>query len=168
MSIELVTRFDFELTDLERSSIGALFPAHWGAGSQEVRAKGWVQREPAFRVLAIEDSAIVGQAAVAEMTAGLPRGLGIGDVVVAETHRQKGICRLILTQVDRVCAESGAEFTFAASRNFTVRKILRELGYSTPRRQDIFFRLGDHWCWNETWLLRGTLPNPPVELLGDF
>lgn len=169
MTYEVVTRFEFEMDEAERRAVGQLFPAHWGNGEVSVRERGWSQNEPACRILLIRDGHIVGNASVCEATNGLPRGLGIGDVVISEQLRGKGLGRQLLTATDQFFLDSGAEFAIAASRNLGVRKVLRGLGYRTPGVSSVYFRRGDYWNWNETWLLKGDLhPSAPAELRTDI
>jgi GNAT superfamily N-acetyltransferase len=168
MAVSTVVKLDFELSEDERRAIGALFPSHW-LHDPAVAVRAWVQQPPAMRVLLVDAGSIVGHAAVAEATDGLPRGLGIGDVVVAETLRGQGLGRVLLTEVDRACEQTGAEFRFAASRNHAVRRVLRDLGYRTPPFGTLYFQQGDCWNWNETWLAKGDFdPLRPTRLLFDF
>ena len=161
-------KLDFELSEGERLAIGAMFPSQW-LKDPAVAGRAWVQHEPAMRVLLSDAGNIVGHASIAEATDGLPRGLGIGDVVVAESLRGQGLGRALLTEVDRACDQTGAEFRFAASRNHAVRRVLRDLGYRTPPFGTLYFQQGDCWSWNETWLAKGDLdPSRPTHLLFDF
>lgn len=169
MGIEVLRKFEFELSDNERSQIGRLFPRHWVASGGEVESRGWVQNEPVCRILILRDGNVIGNSSICEATSGLPRGLGIGDVVIAENERGNGLGRQLLVESDQFFSNSGAEFVLAASRNSGVRKVLRDLGYQTPPLGSIHFKRGDYWCWNETWLYRGQLhPSAPTELLSDF
>lgn len=159
--------FEFSVEDDTRAQVGAMFPAHW-ITADEVARRGWVQREPLLRLLARHESALVGQAAIAELKSGVPRVLAIGDVVVAEAARGHGTGSELLRRAVAGCEEAGTDLILTASRNLTVRKAFRALGFTTPRRESIFFRRGDLWCWNETWLARGLFPSDPIELGSDF
>jgi GNAT superfamily N-acetyltransferase len=168
MTVRALVKLEFELGDDERQAIGAMFPSHW-LHEPEVESRAWVQQAPAMRVLLVDAGNIVGHASIAEATDGLPRGLGIGDVVVAESLRGRGLGRALLAEVDRACEETGAELRFAASRNGAVRRALRDLGYRTPPFGTLYFQQGDYWNWNETWLAKGDLiTQGPTRLLFDF
>lgn len=161
MAVTAELRVETSVSDEDRRQIHTLFPAQWAVTK--------LQR-PAFRILLMDaHDEIVGHAAVAEATDGLPRGLGVGTVVVAENLRGNGLGRTLLTEVDRACVATGAEFVFAASRHPAVRRVLRDLGYRTPPYGSLYFADGDYWCWNESWLVRGELDERrPTRLRWDY
>lgn len=167
--MNILTVFEFAMSEAQKASVGSMFPAYWVAGDTDVSRRGWTTSEPTCRLLLVDGENIVGNCSIFEATRGLPRGLGIGDLAVSDLLRGQGLGRKLLEAADEFFHSSGAEFAFAASRNVSVRKVLRDIGYRTPPFGTLYFQDGDYWSWNETWLVKGDLhPSSPTQLLSDF
>lgn len=164
--IRFEARFEFDLDDGTKSAAAMLFPDHWRM-LPGVDERGWTQREPVMRVLCLQGDALRGQASLVEIRADLPRVLGIADVAVDAGLRGSGLGTRLLRETVSVAERTGCDLILAASRNMIVRRVLRTLNFEIPTPFSVYFRTGDHWHWNETWLARGTT-NLPIAIDGDF
>ncbi|MCW2761119.1 MAG: Acetyltransferase family [Marmoricola sp.] len=165
--VEFTVEFEFALSDQDRGDVAALFPPHW-RWAPEIEHRGWIQREPDFRVLGRLEGEIVASANVAELRKPIPRTLGIGDVVVSESLRGQGIGQRLMKATADACTGAGGDLTLLASQNVGVRKCFRAMGFVIPPPFGLYVRVGERWMWNESWLIRGGLPGWPVELESDI
>jgi predicted N-acetyltransferase YhbS len=149
-----------------RVRLVALFPRNW-LSSPERAERAWTQQPPVVRIVASTAVEPVGQASVCALREEPPLVFGVGDVVVAEDWRRKGIGRRILELAVATADEVKADVIVVASRDSGVRRILSDLGFRNARPHELVFRRGDLVCWNETWMVRSRVTHDLLEIQGD-
>jgi predicted N-acetyltransferase YhbS len=148
-----------------RARLGALLPPEWrdlpGAAQ-----RAWTQQVPVFRVVASSGEPI-GQVAICLLREKDPTVLGIGDLVVTEAFRGRGVGSALIREAVAAAGSRGGETIVVASRNPKVRHVFHSLGFRACRPHELVFRQGDLVSWNETWLVRGADGHDLVEVVGD-
>jgi GNAT superfamily N-acetyltransferase len=137
----------------------------------EYRNRAWRTVEPIFRVVATH--------AATEDPAGQISGLslrtvpewnlfGLGDLAVWESHRRRGLGRLLCRRATEECWARGAKAILAKTK--PMRSVLAELGYRPVTDFSYFYEDGDLAVRHLDWMAVAHVDPPaPVQLhQGDF
>jgi predicted N-acetyltransferase YhbS len=158
---------------LERAELVALgalladgFPRH----AADYRERAWRTTRPAFRVLAREDGCITGQISCFRIATAPERVLfGIGDAVVAESARGRGVAGSVVELAVAECRRRGAEVVLTDT--LLLRGSFRAVGFEAVPRFAFYYQRGSSCRWHRHWMawLRDGAPPPRLRLeQGDF
>ena len=166
VDVTLICEDDLESTDAAQVSVllGDCITRH----RERYWQRGWRRLRPAFRALARQDAAVVGQVSAFVLDTDPPRqAYGLGDLVVSPDRRGRGIARALLERVVEACMQQrGAELILTDTVLMT--GVLSRLGFEPVERFAVYYERGDACRWHPRWLARGTVGSRLRIAEGDF
>jgi len=165
-----------DLSDAQRARIGALIvsgfplaPERIGrAACEQWAARAW-RTTPALAHFVVADGdALVAQQSLLTLTVpDCPAAYGLGDLVVAESHRGRGFARALITATFADARARGAQRIY--TRTDRLAGVFASLGFAhdrdAARHSDERGRpVNDLWAWHAP----GVTPTPALPTPADF
>ena len=166
--VEIAVVCEDELESVDAAEVSVLLGDCITRHRQLYWQRGWRRLRPAFRVLARQDVAVVGQVSAFLLDTDPPRqAYGVGDLVVSPDRRGRGIARALLERVVEACAQQrGAELILTDTA--LMASVFSRLGFEPVERFAMYYERGDACRWHRRWLARGTIGSRLRLAEGDF
>lgn len=142
-----------DVSAARRAAAFLMFPEYWQSIPGNEPGRAWTQMRPSWRVIA-EDAAgtLVGQVGLVRVVEGA-QVLGVSDVVVSESWRERGVSALMLAEVCDFADKDGFGL-MVDTKNPGLRRVLARLGFS-PITTEASLEAGGERVLPPNWMGRG-------------
>ena len=166
MQLDLNFVDETELTDGERTTIGALLPEAWEERYPGARTRAWTQHAPMYRLVAQLDGVVVANQSVFDLSVDSPV-FGLGDLAVHPDHQHVGIAREMVTLTVADLRERTDAVILTSAHRDHVRRLFTQLGFHAVADDALAFLEPVLDANRHDWLASVELtPTAPLQIRG--